>query len=46
MSEQFIAIGLVAAVAFAFAVATLPIAIIVGRRLGAYSLSGSTQLSG
>ncbi len=34
MSEQFIAIGLVAAVAFAFAVATLPIAIIVGRRLG------------
>lgn len=34
MSEQFIAIGLVAAVAFAFAIATLPIAIIVGRRLG------------
>ncbi|MHB8384189.1 MAG: hypothetical protein ACYDC3_17820 [Candidatus Binataceae bacterium] len=34
MSEQFTAIGLVTAVAFASAVATLPLAIIVGRKLG------------
>lgn len=34
MSEQFIATGMVAAVAFAVAVATLPLAIVIGRRLG------------
>jgi UDP-GlcNAc:undecaprenyl-phosphate GlcNAc-1-phosphate transferase len=34
MSGEFIAIGLVTAVAFAVAVATLPVAIVVGRGLG------------
>lgn len=50
MSEQFIAIGLVAVVAFAVAVATLPLAIVTGRKLGltacpAVRTSGPQQIA-